>query len=229
MNAKENPQEPLGFLEDIEIPRCVEEWQDRADEFRLEYFDALCWAADIAGVVHLGYSVIEGLLEPARKVLSHGDRERFDDGGRFYSGDGSFRNVITSFVDYAVAYLAVEGDIAGNYLEWVVQDGIPAIYIPTAAAHSGKFGGGDRLNKLHGMDYAGYLLSPEWKRRREVIIEIAGHRCQACNRSGRLHVHHRTYTRRGFERKADLVALCADCHQVFHDHRILTRVGKGDT
>ncbi len=211
------------------MPSSTSEWMDLADDFREYYFNALCWAADLAGVVHLGDLIVEGLMDPARQVLTDADQVQFDEGRSMPNGNSSFLNLVTSFVDYALSHLAVEGDSAGNFIEWVIQRGIPALYIPTAAGHSHRHGGSDRLNELHRMPYTEYLYTPEWKRRREVMLEIAEYRCQACNRAGGLHVHHRTYERRGFERKADLIVLCADCHQVFHDHRILSPMGKGDS
>jgi hypothetical protein len=73
-----------------------------------------------------------------------------------------------------------------------------------------------RLEELREMPYAEYLRSPEWLARRERHLEAAGHRCQLCNAISTLHLHHRTYERRGFESSVDLVVLCAECHRKFH-------------
>lgn len=78
-----------------------------------------------------------------------------------------------------------------------------------------------RLEVLRAMPYVQYLLSPEWKARRLVEIERAGHRCELCNSPGPFHVHHRTYERRGDEAPGDLVVLCPPCHETFHEHRTL--------
>jgi hypothetical protein len=72
---------------------------------------------------------------------------------------------------------------------------------------------GDELAEMH---YADYLLTPEWKARRQAVLEWAAQACQVCCRKDRLHVHHRTYVRRGVERPSDLIVLCADCHGLFH-------------
>lgn len=75
----------------------------------------------------------------------------------------------------------------------------------------------NRLAELRHMPYAEYLRSDEWRERRKRHLEYAGNRCQLCNSAQQpLHVHHRTYERRGFERSADLVVLCAACHEAFH-------------
>ena len=42
-------------------------------------------------------------------------------------------------------------------------------------------------------------------------------KCQLCNKSGELNVHHRTYERRGEESYSDLITLCEDCHTLFHN------------
>lgn len=73
-----------------------------------------------------------------------------------------------------------------------------------------------------GTGYRAYLLTDEWKRRRAIKLRQAGHRCQLCNGTGGLDVHHRTYERAGNERIDDLIVLCRSCHDVFHQHR---RVG----
>lgn len=83
-----------------------------------------------------------------------------------------------------------------------------------------------RVDELRAMPYADYLMSPEWKARREVEIERAGNRCELCNSPGPFHVHHRTYERRGNEAPGDLIVLCPPCHQSFHEHRTLAGEGQ---
>ena len=81
----------------------------------------------------------------------------------------------------------------------------------------------DRLHELQTMPYEQYLLTPEWQERRQLMLERAGHRCQICNSSSDLQVHHRTYERRGNENlgdattAGDLTVLCQSCHEKFHD------------
>ncbi len=66
-------------------------------------------------------------------------------------------------------------------------------------------------------DYRSYLQSAAWKQRRREAIQRAGGRCQVCNSSGPLEVHHRTYKRVGRELPGDLTVLCRGCHARFHD------------
>lgn len=66
------------------------------------------------------------------------------------------------------------------------------------------------------MPYEDYLKTPEWQAIRNVTIERANYRCQVCNAAGPLDVHHRTYERRGQEQPGDVIALCRQCHELFH-------------
>jgi hypothetical protein len=78
-----------------------------------------------------------------------------------------------------------------------------------------------RLRDLGGMPYADYLQTPEWKDVRRFALVRANGRCQACNASVRLQVHHRTYARRGHELLDDVTVLCGGCHKAFHENRRL--------
>lgn len=69
--------------------------------------------------------------------------------------------------------------------------------------------------------YEAYINSPEWRAKAERIKERDGRRCRVCNGRSRLSVHHRTYEDLGHEQDSDLLTLCQDCHQVFHDNRRL--------
>lgn len=66
--------------------------------------------------------------------------------------------------------------------------------------------------------YAEYLQSPEWKEKQQKARQFANHRCQVCNSSEDLNVHHRTYDRLGHEHMGDLIVLCRNCHEIFHNN-----------
>lgn len=75
----------------------------------------------------------------------------------------------------------------------------------------------DRERDLATMPYTEYLKSPEWRERRSRMLRSVGYRCQLCNRADKtLHVHHRTYERRGDELYKDLIVLCEECHRIHH-------------
>lgn len=83
----------------------------------------------------------------------------------------------------------------------------------------------DRLEKLRTMPYRLYLRTPEWRETRRTALVRAGHACEL-NRSHteRLEVHHSTYERRGQELPQDLVVLCAECHDLFHERFVVPSV-----
>lgn len=73
----------------------------------------------------------------------------------------------------------------------------------------------DASNKF---SYYDYLKSPEWKSKRAPVLKNATYRCQVCNSTKRLEVHHRTYERLGSELESDLTVLCHNCHNLFSTH-----------
>lgn len=74
-----------------------------------------------------------------------------------------------------------------------------------------------RRKHLRSMPYDEYLRTDHWQNKRASALEDAGYRCQICYSERNLHVHHRTYKRRGHELPEDLTVLCSECHQHFHD------------
>ena len=74
-----------------------------------------------------------------------------------------------------------------------------------------------RQIELETMPYKDYLQTEEWNDTRKHHLKKAGYKCQLCNQGNtKLHVHHRTYERRGNERYNDLIVLCEKCHGLFH-------------
>jgi 5-methylcytosine-specific restriction endonuclease McrA len=78
------------------------------------------------------------------------------------------------------------------------------------------------------MAYSDYLQTADWKIRREGALKRAGFSCQVCSGNGELHVHHRTYLRRGNEAESDLIVLCATCHKLFHEYGRLAQGGRAN-
>ena len=66
-------------------------------------------------------------------------------------------------------------------------------------------------------EYRRYMESDKWKTIALETKRLANFRCQLCNKEGILHVHHRTYERFGHELQSDLICLCEDCHNFFHE------------
>lgn len=80
----------------------------------------------------------------------------------------------------------------------------------------------ERIARLRNMPYTSYLRSSWWQHvKREVLSE--DHRmCQRCKRYQEdygftLDVHHKTYKRRGMEKREDLETVCRDCHKSIHN------------
>jgi 5-methylcytosine-specific restriction endonuclease McrA len=81
----------------------------------------------------------------------------------------------------------------------------------------------EQVPSLNAIPYREYLQTDHWRETREYALIRADYRCQVCNSSAGLHVHHRTYARRGEELPSDVIVLCADCHKLFHENRKLAR------
>lgn len=73
---------------------------------------------------------------------------------------------------------------------------------------------------IKGMTYREFLMTPYWKAIAEDVKRKSGNKCQLCNSTEGLNVHHRTYENHGDElhNMKDLICLCADCHSKFHGH-----------
>ncbi|MBK9290681.1 MAG: HNH endonuclease [Bacteroidetes bacterium] len=74
--------------------------------------------------------------------------------------------------------------------------------------------------------YDDLLLTPEWQRKREKILQRDGYRCLSCNSSRSLQVHHRQYiydtAKARFKAPWDyddlnLITLCDTCHSKGHE------------
>jgi 5-methylcytosine-specific restriction endonuclease McrA len=69
------------------------------------------------------------------------------------------------------------------------------------------------------IDYAEYLQSEKWQKKRRQKLSAADWRCQICGSSVHLEVHHNTYARIGNEKMNDLIVLYRNCHQLVHSQR----------
>lgn len=68
------------------------------------------------------------------------------------------------------------------------------------------------------MDYKDFLNTKYWKAIAEKVKRRAGDKCNVCNSTENLNVHHRTYEHHGYElyNLKDLVCLCKECHEKYH-------------
>jgi len=72
------------------------------------------------------------------------------------------------------------------------------------------------IQNLRTMPYTEYLQTTHWHFKRSDALRRSKHRCQLCNSTKRLDVHHRTYENLGNEEPEDLIVLCRKCHKHFH-------------
>lgn len=73
---------------------------------------------------------------------------------------------------------------------------------------------------INDMDYQDFLNTPYWRTIARHVRKRAKYKCQLCNSGGELHVHHKTYENHGYELQrceTDLICLCSDCHEKFHE------------
>lgn len=97
-----------------------------------------------------------------------------------------------------------------------IRRGLALLFVEQDDEHEPVAGGAPA--DLRTMPYDQYLQTDHWIEQRWGALERAAWRCQVCNAPRQLHVHHRTYKRRGDELERDLVVLCGDCHTLFHQN-----------
>lgn len=70
-------------------------------------------------------------------------------------------------------------------------------------------------------EYHLYLQTPEWEVKRRAMLWLSNYSCKLCdNKNYPFHVHHRTYQNIGKEIPDDLIVLCQNCHETFHEKDI---------
>ncbi len=72
------------------------------------------------------------------------------------------------------------------------------------------------------LTYSQFLQTPYWDAVSSYAKKRANFKCQLCNKGGKLNTHHKTYEHHGFEHCLstgfkDLIVLCTDCHNKFHE------------
>lgn len=73
------------------------------------------------------------------------------------------------------------------------------------------------LNYIKSLPYKDYLQSIHWQHFRKEAIKFFRGECQLCNSNNNLNVHHRTYDNLGRETFNDVILLCGNCHNKFHE------------
>lgn len=69
--------------------------------------------------------------------------------------------------------------------------------------------------------YGGIAQGADWERRRAMVFERDGRRCQNCGAAGRLEAHHITPISEGGTNDLDnLTTLCRSCHIDAHRRKV---------
>ena len=77
-----------------------------------------------------------------------------------------------------------------------------------------------RYYEVYKYTYDDYLHTDLWKITQAIALKRARGKCQVCNSSEHLQVHHRSYDLGlGNEVTTDLTVLCRDCHSLFHKNQ----------
>lgn len=64
--------------------------------------------------------------------------------------------------------------------------------------------------------YHEYLISKEWKDKRNELLDIVWHKCEACWSIEKLICHHGSYDKVWYEPLHHLFILCDTCHTEYH-------------
>jgi len=67
--------------------------------------------------------------------------------------------------------------------------------------------------------YKEYLCTSAWGERRELVLRRANGMCEGCLKAQATQVHHLTYKHVTNEFLWELVAVCRDCHERFHERK----------
>ena len=115
-----------------------------------------------------------------------------------------YKNEITGLYANLWAIAKKEADLAADKAKYILSE-------------YSKY----RLIELKEMSYKEYLQTGEWQSKRKTALKDADNKCQLCSVGDtELHVHHKTYERRGEELPEDLIVLCKKCHAKQHEKEI---------
>lgn len=74
-----------------------------------------------------------------------------------------------------------------------------------------------KLQVARRAEYADYRESPQWKALTDRVIRRAKGVCEGCLTEPAILAHHKTYDHLGEEFAFELLALCSECHDRFHE------------
>jgi hypothetical protein len=73
---------------------------------------------------------------------------------------------------------------------------------------------GEKVN-----NYNDYLKTEHWRIFKENFLasKSSKKKCYCCGNKNNLQIHHKTYKRIGFEKNADVIEVCDNCHRMVHE------------
>jgi len=98
---------------------------------------------------------------------------------------------------------------------WSLYRRLAELERPARAAEQKVSGSAREGELMKQAEYLLYLQSPKWKALREKVIKRYKGKCAVCGQPGS-ETHHINYRRLGRERLYQLLWLCADCHDAWH-------------
>lgn len=102
-----------------------------------------------------------------------------------------------------------DDDLAKNWWDQIVTDRKVVI-----KAQQEEF---QKLKIFNKAEYEEYLKSPEWRAKRNMVLERDKHMCQGCMDAQATEVHHHTYSHIYRELLFQLVSVCRKCHATLHE------------
>ena len=78
--------------------------------------------------------------------------------------------------------------------------------------------GSNQAMYMSAEDKQAHMQSTYWYKLKQQKLASANHRCEKCDSTESLELHHLTYSDLGKESQSSVVVLCRSCHQYQHDH-----------
>lgn len=75
----------------------------------------------------------------------------------------------------------------------------------------------DRFKNLK-ETYDNYLLSEDWKNKKDILINIFWNKCECCDGTYKLQWHHGCYSKIWNEPLHHIFILCDNCHEEYHNN-----------
>jgi 5-methylcytosine-specific restriction endonuclease McrA len=100
-----------------------------------------------------------------------------------------------------------------------IDDELPSIYRQNIADLERELRKRQRELQKGDFDewYQEYLQSPEWREKRERVLNRCNGICEGCGKAIATVVHHITYQNVGNEFLFELLGMCKDCHTRYHN------------